>query len=259
MSAAHIQQALILAGGLGTRFRAVSADKPKGLADVGGKPVVERQIEALREAGVRRVVLCVGHLADAVEAHFGDGRRLGVEVAYSREKDLRGTAGAMLLARDLLHAGAFFAMNGDAFIEGLRFATLGEFHLGRLAHDRRTAATIVAIRPPDAGAYGVLDVNTTDGRLIKFREKAPLDPSDPAALVNAGVYVLEPNLFFPRVPAGRPVSIEYEAFPACIAAGDTLWVHKHAGFFGDIGTPEGYSRVQARILQRDDSPNREAE
>lgn len=241
-----IDQALILAGGLGTRFRAVSAAKPKGLADVGGKPVVERQIEALRDAGVRRIVLCVGHLAEAVEAYFSDGRALGVEIAYSHERELLGTAGAMLHARGALRPGPFLALNGDSLVEGLGYDALIDSHSARSASERATAGTLVVIRPPDAGAYGVLELDAKGERLVRFREKAPLDPQDAQAVINAGVYALEER-FFDHVAPGRPVSIEYEAFPACLRAGLTLWAFRHEGFFGDIGTPEGYERVRRRF------------
>ncbi len=249
MSAAAIEQALILAGGLGTRFRAVSADTPKGLADVGGKPIVERQIEDLRAAGVTRVVLCVGHMADAVEAHFGDGRRLGVEIAYSHERELLGTAGAMLHARPALRPGPFLALNGDSIVAGLDYAAFGREHARRAKQSHSTAGSIVVIRPPDAGAYGVLELDTARERILRFREKAPLDPADAGALINAGVYALEPR-FFDHVAPGRPVSIEYEAFPACIRAGAAVWAFRHEGFFGDIGTPEGYRRVREQMADK---------
>ncbi len=246
MSPGAIDQALILAGGLGTRFRAVSADMPKGLADVGGKPIVERQIDALRDAGVTRVVLCVGHMAEAVVERFGDGRAVGVEIAYSRERELLGTAGAMLLARPALRPGAFLALNGDSIVAGLDYAALIRSHRARAAGHPSTAGTLVVIRPPDAGAYGVLELDGPRERLVRFREKAPLNPADSNAVINAGVYALEER-FFDHVAPGRPVSIEYEAFPACLGAGLTLWAFMHEGFFGDIGTPEGYERVRRHV------------
>lgn len=236
-----IAQALILAGGLGTRFRAVSADTPKALAEVEGKPIVQRQVEALQGAGVRTVVLCVGHLAQAVEGFFGDGARFGVRIVYSRERELLGTAGAMLHARPLLAPGPFFAMNGDSIVEGLDYGALGAAHAR--AADDRAAATLVVIGAPDAGAYGSLELDAPGERLVAFREKAPLRAGAP---INAGVYVLEPRVF-DFVPAGRAVSIEHETFPACLRAGLTLRAFRAKGFFGDIGTPEGYSRVRERL------------
>jgi len=106
--------------------------------------------------------------------------------------------------------------------------------------------------PPDPGAYGVIDLDETSGRVLRFREKAPVDPA--TAWISAGVYVLEPSLL-DRIPADRPVSIEFDVFPRLLEEGRTVWGQVYDGFFGDMGTPEGYRRVDEHMrLEQEGEP-----
>lgn len=115
--AGDMPQVVILAGGLGTRLRALAGDRPKIMMPVARRPFVEWQMDLLREAGVRDVLLCVGHAAEAVEAHVGDGGRFGVRVRYSRENPaaLLGTGGALVHALPLL-ADRFLVLYGDSYL-----------------------------------------------------------------------------------------------------------------------------------------------
>jgi NDP-sugar pyrophosphorylase family protein len=111
-------QCVILAGGLGTRIRERSADLPKALIPVLGKPFIDYQLEWLARQGIRSVVLSVGHLGAMIAAAVGDGARFGLSVAYSDEGEkLRGTGGALRLAADLdLLDEAFFLLYGDSYL-----------------------------------------------------------------------------------------------------------------------------------------------
>ena len=109
-------KALILAGGLGTRLRSVVADQPKPMAPTAGKPFLQYLVEWLRDQGFDDLVLCVGHRADQVRAHFGDGRRWGVQVAYAVERTPLGTAGALKNAGEHV-TGTTLVLNGDSYLE----------------------------------------------------------------------------------------------------------------------------------------------
>ena len=109
-------QMVILAGGLATRLRPLTEDTPKSMVPVHGKPFLEHQIDLLKKHDVTDIVLCVGHLADRIEDHFGDGKRFGVRIRYSRDGDkLLGTGGALKNAQPLLDT-EFFCMYGDSYL-----------------------------------------------------------------------------------------------------------------------------------------------
>ncbi len=108
-------QAVILAGGLGTRLRPITYSIPKAMVPIGGRPFMEHQLEALRASGVEEVVLCVGYLGQQIVDHFGDGRKFGLSIRYGFEREqLLGTAGAIKNVQDLLYD-SFFVVNGDTY------------------------------------------------------------------------------------------------------------------------------------------------
>lgn len=227
-------QSLILAGGLGTRLKSVLADRPKPMAMVGDRPVLEHQVVALRDSGVEEVILATGYMAEAIETHFGDGSRLGIRIRYVREREPLGTAGAIRNAESLIGAGPLLVLNGDTLLTELDYADVVREHDG-------ACATLVAVRPPDAGAYGGLRLDGSGSRIIEFREKAPLAMRTDA--ISGGVYVLDPRVL-EFIPEGRPVSIETEVFPNLLNRGLVLRAYRYEGFFGDVGTPEGLARVR---------------
>jgi NDP-sugar pyrophosphorylase family protein len=236
-------RAIILVGGLGTRLRAIVSDRPKPMALVCGKPFLEHQITHLARHGITEVVLCAGHMADMIRAHFGEGSWQGIRIHYSVEASLLGTGGAVRNARDLIHD-RFLLLNGDSFID----VDVRDF---RAAHERAIAATpnllgtICAREIDDSASFGRLDV-AADGRLIAFREKGVGGPG----LVNAGLYMLEPSILA-LIPDGRPVSLEREVFPSALEMGRPLHVYPSDAYFMDIGTPQGYSAFCRYIQERD--------
>jgi NDP-sugar pyrophosphorylase family protein len=238
--------ALILAGGAGTRLRPVVSDRPKPMATVGGRPFLELQIEWLRRQGVRRVVLCTGHLHQHVEDHFGDGRAFGVSIAYSLERSPLGTGGALKLAEPLTGGGSFLALNGDSFLD-VDLAGLVRAHAGRLAAGERCAGTLVLTAVPDAREFGSVELDA-GGRVVRFDEKAQARPGP--GRVSAGVYCLETALL-DLVPPGRNVSLERETFPLALARGLALFGRPAEGFFVDIGTPHGYGQMCRHLEQKE--------
>ena len=108
-------QVVILAGGLGTRLRPLTLEKPKSMIEIEGKPFLQYQIELLRRQGVEDIVLCIGYLGEKIEEYFGDGRKFGVRIKYSREEKPLGTAGALKKAENLLED-PFFTLYGDSYL-----------------------------------------------------------------------------------------------------------------------------------------------
>ena len=229
---------VVLCGGLGTRLRSVVTDRPKALAPVGDRPFLELQLELLRGQGARHFVLCVGHMADQVEAAFGDGRGLGVRIDYSREGEtLLGTGGALRLAARFF-APAAVVVNGDTYLD---------FDHNRLVeHHRETGgvATLTLAKVADPRRFGTVEL-TPAGHVAGFREK---DPNSTAASgwLNAGAYVLERSLI-DGIPEGKPASLERDTFPAAIRAGRTVAVLTADRPFYDIGTPDDLAAFRLRF------------
>ena len=225
---------IVLCGGLGTRLRPAVADRPKALAPVGESSFLAVQLELLRARGARRFVLCVGHMADQIEAAFGDGSALGVRIDYSRDgATLLGTGGALKRA-ERFFAPAALVVNGDTYID-VDLTRLVRAH----ASARGAVATLTLARVPDASRYGTVAVES--GRVTGFREKAGATEG----WVNAGVYVIERELLA-RVPAGEVVSLERDVFPSALQDGLRLAAFEQDASFTDIGTPNAFRAFAAQ-------------
>lgn len=225
-------QAVILAGGAGSRLRPIVSDRPKPMADFGSRPFLEYQVESLRRHGITDLVLCVGYMHEHIEAHFGDGSRCGVRVRYVVESQPLGTGGALRHAASLLDP-TFLLLNGDSYLE-LAWDDFRRFHVARCAADPRCVGSLALAHVEDASAYGAVSL-ADDQRVRSFGEKS----QQGAAWINAGVYALE-RICIDRLPAHAPLSLERDGLPAILAAGDHLYGYTASGFFVDIGTPAGH-------------------
>lgn len=227
---------VVLCGGLGTRLRSAVADRPKALAAVGDKPFLAVQLEALRDRGARHFVLCVGHMADHIEAALGDGSALGARISYSRDGEtLLGTGGALKRA-EAHFAPAAVVVNGDTFLD-LDLQRLVRTH--ESARARGAVATLTLAHLPDAGRFGAVELRGS--RVVRFCEKGASGPG----WVNAGAYVIERDLLN-RVRPNEAVSLERDVFPAALRDGLQLAAVPHEESFADIGTPDDYRAFVAR-------------
>ena len=229
----------ILAGGRGTRLQALFPDQPKPMVPVAGKPFLERQVSLLASQGFRDFVFCVGYRAEQISDYFRDGARWGIQIAYSDEPQPLGTAGALKQAAGLW-SGAALVLNGDTYLD-TDYQALVQQHRRRA--ERGAIGSLGLLRVDDCSRFGQVQL-APDGRIERFIEKQAATVQ--AGLVNAGAYVLEPSIL-ERIPAGRPVSIEYETFPALVAEGGGLFGVTLTGTFIDIGTPQGHAALEQRL------------
>ncbi len=223
--------AVILAGGLGTRLRSVAPAGPKALAPVLGRPFLEYQIEWLTRQGVPRVVLCLGYASQAIIEHVGDGSRFGVDVIYSVETEPLGTAGALALARPYVPSTAL-ALNGDTFYAD---------DLAPMVAQHRTckaALTIGASRAGDRSASGQIVADDSQ-RVLHFTEKSAAIHD---AWVSAGLYLLQPAIL-DAIPTDRAVSLENETLPQLLAEQGAVYIYPLRRGFWDMGTPDGFARL----------------
>ena len=225
-----MREAVVLAGGLGTRLRSVVSDVPKPMAPVAGRPFLELLLGHLARNGFDRVVLSVGHLADAIGDHFGDAWR-GLELDYAREDAPLGTGGAIRAALARCRADHVHVFNGDTFlgVDCTRTEALWAAH---------GLPLIVGREVPDTARYGRMEVDA-DGRILRFLEKA--EAGGPG-LINAGCYVL-PRDIVEDFPPQERFSFEVDYLREAVVRRRVLCLRTE-GEFIDIGTPEDYARAQ---------------
>lgn len=229
-------QALILAGGEGTRLRPLTSTVPKPVVPLADRPFIAFMLEWLRGHGVDDVVISCGFMASGVHNVLGDGSAYGMRLRYVEEPAPLGTGGAVKFAEELLDE-RFLVLNGDVLTDIDLTAQLAQ-------HERTGARATLALVPvADPSAYGLVRCND-DGRVREFIEKPSPDQID-TNLVNAGAYVLHRDVLA-GLRRGERVSIERDVFPTLVDSG--LYGYEASGYWLDIGTPERYLQATYDIL-----------
>jgi NDP-sugar pyrophosphorylase family protein len=228
-------QAVILAGGLGTRLGAITQHVPKPMVPVAGKPYLEHQIVLLRRQGIADLVLLTGYLGGQIGNYFGDGSPWGVSIRYSQEATPIGTGGALRDARELL-APQFLLIYGDSYLP-LNYANV----LRRLAAAQ--VCGVMVVYDNSLGDTSVRNNVAVGGSLVSRYDKT----SDDAELryVEAGVLAFERSLV-ERIPARGVVSLEQDIFPVLIAE-KQMAAYITTQRFYDIGTPARLRAIEAYL------------
>ncbi len=230
--------AVVLAGGFGTRLRPLTLNRPKQMLPVVDRPMIEHVVGHLGAQGVSRAILSLGYRPDGFEAAYPQRRCAGVELLYAVEPEPLDTAGAIAYAaRTAGVDDTFIAMNGDV---------VNRFPLDALLdlHGRARARATIALAPvTDPSRYGVV-VCDPDGRVRRFVEKPPALQA-PSNRINVGIYALEPSAL-DSISDGARASMEREIFPGLVEQGG-LYAVGWDGFWVDAGTPETYLEVQLAL------------
>jgi NDP-mannose synthase len=219
--------AVVLAGGLGSRLRPYTVVLPKPLMPVGDMPILEIIIKQLAKHGFSRILLAVNHQAQLLQAFFGNGERLGVDIEYSLESKPLGTMGPLRLMNSL--PDDFIVMNGDVLCD-LDFSKFVEEHTAE--HRLFTIAAAVREQLID---YGVLVANS-DNRLTGFSEKPRT-----TYLVSMGVYCVSRDVL-DWIPRDEPFGFD-QLMLKLIASGREVRIEPHSGYWLDIGRPDDYFRA----------------
>lgn len=231
-------KAVILAGGFGTRLRPLSCTRPKLLFPIGNKPLLDWTLENLAKSKVDEIILAVNYMAEAFVHRYGN-TAYRMKLHYSRETMPLGTGGPIKKAEDLIgHDEPFLVLNGDIFTT-INYADVVKKH-----KKTNATATIMLYEVEDPSRYGTVEL-TKNNQVIKFIEKPPRGKA-PSNLINAGVYVLEPEVFN-YIPEGQRLSIEREVFPK-LAAKRRLYAYNFEGLWVDIGKHEDYLRANRLLL-----------
>ncbi|WP_048063605.1 nucleotidyltransferase family protein [Methanococcoides burtonii] len=220
-------QAVILAGGKGTRLAPYTTVLPKPLMPIGDMPILEIVIRQLKKNGFTDIVLAVGHLAGLIEAYFGDGSKWGVNITYSIEDEPLGTAGPLSLIDDLDEN--FLVMNGD-LLTNVNYSDLMRFHL------ENDALSTVSVYTKDVPiSLGVLELDD-NGKITDYIEKPTLKYK-----VSMGIYVFNRKIL-EHIKKG-----EYLDFPDLIknliSLNENVSGYMFEGYWMDIGRYEDYSKV----------------
>ncbi len=226
------EEAIVLVGGLGTRLRSVVSDLPKPTAPVAGRPFLAHLLDPIATAGLRRVILAAGHLAEKVEQAIGR-RWAGMQVTYSHENQPLGTGGAIRLATAQLQGEGVHLLNGDTF---LRYDLRA---LERLVHAAGVPLGMALAQVPDVARYGAVEV--VADRVASFHEKGGRG----AGLINAASYFLT-MAGVAALPALPSYSFEAAVLPAWAASGKIVALGNTRDFI-DIGVPEDYARAQSLL------------
>jgi NDP-sugar pyrophosphorylase family protein len=225
---------IVLAGGLGTRLRSVVADRPKILAPVGGRTILDWQLDWLACFGPKRIVLSLGYLAGQVEAHLRSRAASGIEIVTVTETEPLGTGGAVRFAAGACASDPVLMLNGDTLIE----ADLCAFLAFHAAYGLK--ASVLCAEVADARRFGRVEI--AEGRITAFREKDPDYPGK--AHVNAGGYLLARSLIN-SLPRSVAASIENDLLQPM--AGRGLGAYSENVSFLDIGTPESFFEVNSAL------------
>ncbi len=233
-------EAVILAGGLGTRLREQVPDLPKPMAPVGGRPFLEYQIDYWIEQGVSSFILSVGYKREAIESRFGT-RYKDAEISYAVEEKPLGTGGGLVLSvKKLKTREGFILLNGDTFFE----VDLSEMEK---LHSREKSDVTVALHEVEENTrYGSVKLDA-DGRITDFNSA----PDAGNSLINGGVYIINKTaLDAAGWSAGDSFSVEKDLFPAMIESGARFYGYVSSGRFIDIGVPEDYQRAGGLLGKR---------
>jgi NDP-sugar pyrophosphorylase family protein len=234
-------QAVILAGGEGTRLRPLTLARAKPVVPIVNRPFLAYQLALLRAHGVSDVILACSYRVEDVRAALGDAEHLGVRLRYVVEQAPLGTGGGVRNAADLV-SGTVFVLNGDVLTDA-------DLTAMRRLHETQGSRTTIYLQPvPDPRQYGLVETDAS-GRLRAFREKPTSDAEITTNTINAGVYLIDAALL-ERIPHDRPSSIEREFFPRLIADGIPCFGWCPTAYWRDIGTLAAYRAAQTDLLQR---------
>lgn len=234
-------QALILAGGFGTRLRPLTLNTPKPVVPLVGRPMLTYQLEILKYAGISDVILSLNYQPDKIREVIGDGADYGVQVRYVVEPEPLGTAGAVKFAEEFI-TDTTVILNGDNLIN-LDVHALIQYH-----KEKQAQMTVVLETIENPSNYGLVEIDD-ENRIVNFLEKPKPEEIEniQTRTVNAGTYVLEPEIL-DLIPPNTNYSFEYGVFPELLKQRGKLFAFVTDSYWLDVGTPQRYLQAHDDII-----------
>lgn len=234
-------QAVIMAGGKGTRLASITKNEiPKPMAIIAGKPILEWQIECLKENGIKDITLIIGYLGNKIKEYFNDGSDFGVNINYIEEKEPLGTAGSFFYLKDCLKDEYFLLAFGDVIFD-VDIERMEKFH-----NEKKSIATLF-VHPNSHPFDSDLIVTDEDGRILEFDSKNNNRDYWYDNCVNAGFYILDKNLC-DLVKEPQKLDLEKDILMKLARESKEIYAYRSPEYIKDVGTVERISKAEEEIL-----------
>ncbi len=234
------KKAMVLAAGLGTRLRPLTDLISKPMAPIVNKPVMEHIIALLKRHGYKDIVCNLHWYPDVIKNHFGNGSKFGVNIEYSFEEELLGTAGGVKNVEDFFEGNSFIVISGDALTD-VNLEKAYNFH-----KEKGGICTMVLTEVDDTSQYGVVLIDN-DKRIYGFQEK-PLSGEAKSNLANSGIYFFEPEIF-KYMPENKFYDFGKNVFPSLLDENIPYYGYKHSQYWNDVGSLDEYQQGNFDALE----------
>ena len=232
---------MILAAGFGARMRPLTQTVPKPMIPVLNRPLLEHTIDLLRSANVRDIAVNVHHLPEQIIAHFGDGSNFEVNLYFSREEKILGTAGGIKAVQGFLGDGTFLVINSDIIVD-IDLNRVLEFH-----RERGSCLTLVVRQDDSPKKYDPIEIQE-DGRIVHFVGASSMNiPDNTRRVMFTGIQIMEPEIFS-CIPAGKICGTTEDVFPEMVQEGLPIFGYLHKDYWIDMGNREQYLQVHKDAL-----------
>jgi NDP-sugar pyrophosphorylase family protein len=228
------KKAMVLAAGLGTRLRPLTDLISKPMAPIANRPVMEHIIKLLAKHGFRDIVCNLHYFPDVIKNHFGDGSKWGVNIVYSFEEELLGTAGGVRKVEDFFQGQTFLVISGDALTD-IDLSNAYDFH-----KEKKGIATLVLTEVEDTTQFGVVILD--ENKRIKGFQEKPLSGEAKSNLANSGIYFFEPDIFKYMPPKGQFYDFGKNLFPDLLEKDIPYYGYKHNRYWNDVGSLDEYQQ-----------------
>ena len=235
------KKAMVLAAGLGTRLRPLTDLISKPMAPIVNRPVMEHIIKLLAGHGFKDIVCNLHYFPDEIKNHFRDGSKWGVNIVYSFEEELLGTAGGVKKVEDFFQGQTFLVISGDALTD-INLSEAYDFH-----KEKKGEATLILTEVEDTTQFGVVILDEQK-RIKGFQEK-PLSGEAKSNLANSGIYFFEPSIFKYMPPKGQFYDFGKNLFPDLLERDIPYYGYKHKRYWNDVGSLDEYQQGNFDALE----------
>ncbi len=234
-------KAMILAAGFGTRLQPLTHKVPKPMVPIMNRPILEHTIHLLRTHGIRDIIVNLHHLPEQITDHFRDGKSFGVQLHWSNEPEILGTAGGIKKAQPFLDGESFLVINSDVVVD-IDLTKVISFH-----KSQGSALTLVVREGDSPEQCDPIEVDDND-RIVHMVGASSMNmPDDTTRVLFTGIQVMEPEIF-DRIPENKFYGTTTDVFPEMLKDGLPMFVYWHNGYWKDIGTIQSYLDVHKDLL-----------
>jgi len=233
-------KAMILAAGFGTRLKPLTNNLPKPLFPILNRPILEHTINFLKSQGIQEIAINLHHKSEKIINYFGDGKKLGVNLHYSKEEKILGTAGGIKKLQKFFKNEPFYVINSDVLTD-INLNDVMRFH-----KEKKSKLTLVVRKVSNTNKYQPI-LRSDQGRIESFLGHSITNSKNSTQVMFTGIQIIEPDIFS-RIPENKFCGTTEDVFPKMIMDGLPVYGYLHQGYWIDIGTRETYIKIQADVL-----------